>query len=185
MPAVLQRLMRHAQIATTMKYYVTMDADSVADELWGRKWEAGNTFGNNCPKQAPETETAPADESTEAVDVKQLSKRRAWDSNPQPLAGHLILHQGYERANHHARARQQAGGDLVAQRLAAAGGHNRKHVAAVQNRARFPLDRDGRSGTEDGSQRLGNPSVVNPRALGESQRRPARARLPGVGNPTR
>ena len=27
MPAVLQRLMRHAEIATTMKYYVTMDAD--------------------------------------------------------------------------------------------------------------------------------------------------------------
>jgi integrase len=55
MPAVLQRLMRHAEITTTMKYYVTMDADAVADEVWGRKWEAGNTFGNNSPESALES----------------------------------------------------------------------------------------------------------------------------------
>ena len=72
MPAVLQRLMRHAQISTTMKYYVTMDADSVADELWDRDWNPGNTFGNNRPATAPATETAPADESTEAVEVKEV-----------------------------------------------------------------------------------------------------------------
>ena len=78
MPAVLQRLMRHAEIATTMKYYVTMDSDSVADEVWGRDWDggntlrAGNTFGNNRPQQAPETETAPADLSTEAIEAKGL-----------------------------------------------------------------------------------------------------------------
>jgi integrase len=34
MPAVLQRLMRHASIATTMTYYVDLDADEMADELW-------------------------------------------------------------------------------------------------------------------------------------------------------
>ena len=74
MPAVLQRLMRHAEIATTMKYYVTMDADSVADELWGKGWgeTSGNTFGNSCPKQAPEVETAPAESSTEAVEAKEV-----------------------------------------------------------------------------------------------------------------
>jgi integrase len=34
MPAVVQRLMRHASINTTMTYYVALDADEVADELW-------------------------------------------------------------------------------------------------------------------------------------------------------
>ncbi len=34
MPAVLQRLMRHANIATTMAYYVGLTADEVAEGLW-------------------------------------------------------------------------------------------------------------------------------------------------------
>ena len=69
MPALLRRLMRHAEIAATMKYYVTMDADSVADELWGRDWEtdnslrAGNTLGNNCPTTPRNAERA-ADAAT-------------------------------------------------------------------------------------------------------------------------
>ena len=33
MPAVLQRLMCHAAVSTKMKYYVTMDFNTVADEL--------------------------------------------------------------------------------------------------------------------------------------------------------
>jgi integrase len=33
-PATLQLLMRHRSIETTMKYYVGLDADDVADELW-------------------------------------------------------------------------------------------------------------------------------------------------------
>ena len=52
MPAVLKRLMRHSDIATTMKFYVTMDADAVADELWGRDWEQGNNSGNIGRKKA-------------------------------------------------------------------------------------------------------------------------------------
>ena len=72
MPAVLQRLMRHSQIATTMKHYVTMDADSVADELWGRDWKPGNTFGNTRPKAAQESESAPVENSTEAIETKQV-----------------------------------------------------------------------------------------------------------------
>ncbi len=74
MPAVLKRLMRHSEIGTTMKFYVTMDADSVADEVWGRNWESGNTFGNIRPEEAPETETAPADISTEAVASQGLGE---------------------------------------------------------------------------------------------------------------
>ena len=34
MPAVLQRLMRHKSIETTLRYYVELDADSLADRLW-------------------------------------------------------------------------------------------------------------------------------------------------------
>ena len=33
-PATLQLLMRHRQIETTMRYYVDLDADEVADQLW-------------------------------------------------------------------------------------------------------------------------------------------------------
>jgi len=58
MPAVLQRLMRHAEIQTTMGYYVALSAGEVADELW-QKWgkepaagESGNTSGNNGPESA-------------------------------------------------------------------------------------------------------------------------------------
>jgi integrase len=34
-PAVLQRLMRHKDIATTQKYYVALDTDDIAAEIWG------------------------------------------------------------------------------------------------------------------------------------------------------
>ena len=33
-PAVFQKLMRHASIQTTMGYYVDLDIDEMADELW-------------------------------------------------------------------------------------------------------------------------------------------------------
>jgi hypothetical protein len=65
--------MRHAEIATTMKYYVTIDADAVADAVWGQDWEAGNICGNNRPGKALKTETAPADVSTEAVVSESLT----------------------------------------------------------------------------------------------------------------
>lgn len=47
MPPILQELMRHASIQTTMEYYVGQNAESTADELWravGR--DLGNTLGN-------------------------------------------------------------------------------------------------------------------------------------------
>ncbi len=34
MPATLQRLMRHGSIETTMEYYVDLDADLLAEDLW-------------------------------------------------------------------------------------------------------------------------------------------------------
>jgi len=73
-PAVLQRLMRHANIATTMAYYVALDSADVADELWAKftPAEPYNNAYNSCPRQAPETEKAPVNESTEAVVSKEV-----------------------------------------------------------------------------------------------------------------
>lgn len=54
----LQKLMRHASIETTVRFYVDIDADELADELWA-KWAApqggaekpvGNKLGNIGPK---------------------------------------------------------------------------------------------------------------------------------------
>jgi len=57
MPAVLRRLMRHASIATTMAYYVDLDAANVARELQAqfggeadKKAAPNNTFGNTGPE---------------------------------------------------------------------------------------------------------------------------------------
>jgi integrase len=33
-PAVLMRLMRHENIQTTMAYYVDLDCDEIAEDLW-------------------------------------------------------------------------------------------------------------------------------------------------------
>jgi integrase len=49
MPAVLQRLMRHQSIGTTMKYYVGIEADDVAADLWAKFQGSGNTLGNTAP----------------------------------------------------------------------------------------------------------------------------------------
>lgn len=34
MPAVLQKLMRHSAIETTLRYYADIDADELAADLW-------------------------------------------------------------------------------------------------------------------------------------------------------
>jgi integrase len=49
---VLQRLMRHANIQTTLKYYVSLDADEVAADLWAKHPVSGNTSGNIAPEKA-------------------------------------------------------------------------------------------------------------------------------------
>jgi integrase len=51
MPAVLQKLMRHASIQTTMQYYVSLEAEDTADELWRA---VGNTLGNSSPDEGGE-----------------------------------------------------------------------------------------------------------------------------------
>jgi integrase len=64
-PAILQRLMRHASIQTTMGFYVDLGVDEMADELWARypadnTPKPGNTFGNNRP-EATNAEASPKD----------------------------------------------------------------------------------------------------------------------------
>ena len=51
----------------------------------------------------------------------------------------LVLHQRNQRTDHHRRALQQRGRQLVTQRLAAAGRHDRKNVPARENLADDPL----------------------------------------------
>jgi hypothetical protein len=63
-PATLMLLMRHADIATTMNYYVAQDSDDVADELWAgykpatpvKNIENGNTMGNTQQYRATNSE---------------------------------------------------------------------------------------------------------------------------------
>ena len=60
MPAVLQKLMRHESIETTMSYYVDLDADELAEDLYraherAGAGEKGSVLGS---VEAHETETA-------------------------------------------------------------------------------------------------------------------------------
>ena len=53
MPAVLQRLMRHASIETTMKYYVDLEADELADGLWDDYGEGRTENARTCAAPDP------------------------------------------------------------------------------------------------------------------------------------
>lgn len=67
-PATLQKLMRHASINTTMAYYVDLDADAVADELWRAETaQEGPSLGPTGRNQAKKQERAAVDVSTEAL----------------------------------------------------------------------------------------------------------------------
>ncbi len=46
MPAVLQQLMRHDDIATTMTYYVEMEAEATADAVWEAFGSSGARSGD-------------------------------------------------------------------------------------------------------------------------------------------
>lgn len=51
MPAVLQQMMRHENISTTMEFYVGRDAEATADAIW-QTVDSGNKSGNSQPKDA-------------------------------------------------------------------------------------------------------------------------------------
>ena len=61
-PAVLQKLMRHSEISTTMKFYVHLDAADLGQELWKDFGPAGENRGfkgRSIPKPSPKTTEAP------------------------------------------------------------------------------------------------------------------------------
>ena len=66
-PAVLQRLMRHASIDTTMRFYVDIEAEDIADDLWNR-FGVGTSVGtgHNLAELAPSDEPA---QSSEPLDT--------------------------------------------------------------------------------------------------------------------
>lgn len=49
-PAVLQKLMRHSSIETTMKYYVDLDTDDIADQLWA-KFDGAHTSAHTSKEE--------------------------------------------------------------------------------------------------------------------------------------
>lgn len=59
MPMVLQKLMRHDSIETTMRYYVDLDADEMAEELWKAKARFINIFINSPTLDGQKTEKEP------------------------------------------------------------------------------------------------------------------------------
>jgi integrase len=64
-PPVLQHLMRHRNIETTLKYYVALDADDIADELWAKHAPVGTSVGTLPNPPSRETDgDMPADEKT-------------------------------------------------------------------------------------------------------------------------
>lgn len=54
MPATLQQMMRHADISTTMRYYVGQNADAAADTIWEAAGRV-NTFVNSAENQADQS----------------------------------------------------------------------------------------------------------------------------------
>jgi integrase len=74
MPAILRRLMRHADIQTTMSYYVDLDAAEIADTLWqgfeSEKAQNGNTCGNTRPSE----HQTHNQETTQTLAVQGLAK---------------------------------------------------------------------------------------------------------------
>lgn len=56
MPAILQKLMRHKQIQTTLGFYVTQTAEDMAADLWAAFEKLpGNTLGNTRPETLEKT----------------------------------------------------------------------------------------------------------------------------------
>jgi len=90
-PATLQLLMRHADISTTLKYYVSQDAADVGDELWagwgnGENAAAGNTSarGNTFGNTGPLSSAGSAEEKPQTLADSRLPKCPLEDSNLQP-----------------------------------------------------------------------------------------------------
>ena len=61
MPAVLQKLMRHANVATTMQYYVDLAVDEMADDLWANHPPTPSNISGNIGPETAEADGSPDD----------------------------------------------------------------------------------------------------------------------------
>jgi integrase len=64
MPPLLQELMQHESIQTTMKYYVGTNAEATADALWATVESKGNKSGNTRRRSIPSTTKSALKSST-------------------------------------------------------------------------------------------------------------------------
>jgi len=76
MPAVLKRLMRHADIQTTMQYYVNLGADEVAADLWATHRKNDNTSDNSWPQKASGAGKKPAERGASGGPVSASNQPR-------------------------------------------------------------------------------------------------------------
>ena len=94
MPPVLKELMRHESVETTMQFYVGINAEATADELWR---VAGNIPGNNatCGNSAVQLDRRIESDRLHLTDVTRSgqfailsyavgAEWAPWGSNPRP-----------------------------------------------------------------------------------------------------
>ena len=85
MPPILRKLMRHANVPTTMQYYVDLAVDGMADDLWAKqRFWAKVTFPVTLPPNRPRAKKA------EVTQPKAL-KRVAGQNKSGPLTGLLLI----------------------------------------------------------------------------------------------
>lgn len=95
-PATLQLLMRHRSIETTLRFYVAMDSDEVADELWaahagGEKPSLGPILGPilgpTCPVAAQKEGEVRSGEGSERLVQKGLQSGGHGTRTRNPITG--------------------------------------------------------------------------------------------------
>jgi len=80
-PPTLKKLMRHTDIKTTLTFYVSLDADDVAAELWSQHQPGVGTFvGTSAESHRAETKT-PSQETTKPVAMQRV--KSVSDKCPQ------------------------------------------------------------------------------------------------------
>jgi integrase len=59
MPAIPQRLMRHANVQTTMQYYLDLGVDDMADELWANHPATPSNISGNIGPESDSNDASP------------------------------------------------------------------------------------------------------------------------------
>ena len=87
MPPVLQQLMRHESIDTTMKNYVGRNAETAADALWEAVADQkSNAVANDSANTRPDASSADSVMTSQADEINGFTKHPDQDSNLEPSA---------------------------------------------------------------------------------------------------